>query len=102
MIPGSRRFPGEGIGYPLQYSGLENSINGIVHEVAKSWTQLSDFHFRERMKQIGQSRSDTQLSMCLVVKVEFNAVNNNIAQEPGNLGPRIKVDCTWLSKRWQE
>ena len=28
-----------------QYSGLENSMDCIVHEVAKSWTQLSDFHF---------------------------------------------------------
>ena len=83
--PGSGRFPGEGIGYPLQYSqaslvaqtvknppamwetwvrslgwedplekgktsplqysGLENSMDCIVHGVAKSWTQLSDFHF---------------------------------------------------------
>ena len=38
-------LPGEGKGYPLQYSGLENSINCIVHGVAKSWTRLSDFHF---------------------------------------------------------
>ena len=44
-IPGLRRSPGEGIGYPLQYSGLENSMGCIVHGVAKSWTQLSDFHF---------------------------------------------------------
>ena len=39
------RFPGEGKGYPLQYSGLENSMDCIVHQVAKSWIQLSDFHF---------------------------------------------------------
>ena len=43
-IPGSGRYPGEVIGYPLQYSGLENSMDCIVHGVAKSWTQLSDFH----------------------------------------------------------
>ena len=35
----------EGKGYPLQYSGLENSMNCIVHGVAKSRTLLSDFHF---------------------------------------------------------
>ena len=29
---------GEGRGYPLQYSGLENSKDCIVHGVAKSWT----------------------------------------------------------------
>ena len=43
-IPGSGRFAGEGIGYPLQDSGLENSMACIVHGVAKSRTQLSDFH----------------------------------------------------------
>ena len=37
-IPGMGRSPGEGKGYPLQYSGLENSMDCIVHEVAKSWT----------------------------------------------------------------
>ena len=37
--------PGEGKGYPLQYSGLENFMDWIVHGVAKGWTQLSDFHF---------------------------------------------------------
>ena len=45
LIPGLGRSPGEGKGYPLQYSGLENSMDCIVHGVAKSWTQLSDFHF---------------------------------------------------------
>ena len=84
LIPGLGRSPGEGIGYPLQYSwaslvaqlvknlpavwetwvwslgwedplenerlplqysGLENSMDCIVHGVAKSWTQLSNFHF---------------------------------------------------------
>ena len=44
-IPGLGKFTGEGIGYPLQYSGLENSMDCIVHRVAKSRSQLSDFHF---------------------------------------------------------
>ena len=51
-IPGLGRYPGEGKGYPLQYSGLENSMDtrawqATVHGVAKSRTQLSDFslHF---------------------------------------------------------
>ena len=35
-IPGLGRCPGEGKGYPLQYSGLENSMACIVHGVAKS------------------------------------------------------------------
>ena len=45
LIPGLGRSPGEGKGYPLQYSGLENFTHGIVHGVAKSQTRLSDFHF---------------------------------------------------------
>ena len=44
-IPGLGRSPGERKGYPLQYSGLENSMDGIIHEVAKSWTWLCDCHF---------------------------------------------------------
>ena len=45
-IPGSGRSPGEGNGYPLQYTCLENLIGRgawwvTVHGVAKSWTQLS-------------------------------------------------------------
>ena len=35
-IPGSGRSPVEGKGYPLQYSGLENSMDCIVHGVAES------------------------------------------------------------------
>ena len=45
LIPGLGRSPGEGNGYPPQYSGLENSMDCIVHGVAKSWTQLSHFYF---------------------------------------------------------
>ena len=52
-IPGVGRSPGEGNGYPLQYSGLENSMDYIVHGVAKSQTCLSDFHF-EVMGQINE------------------------------------------------
>ena len=44
-IPGLGRSPGEGKGYPLQYSGLENSVDYTVHEVTKSRTRLSNFHF---------------------------------------------------------
>ena len=37
-IPGSGRSSGEGIGYPLQYSGLENFMACLVHWVIKSQT----------------------------------------------------------------
>ena len=50
LIPGSGRSPGKGNGNPLQYSCLENPMDGVawwatVHGVAKSWTRLSDFTF---------------------------------------------------------
>ena len=44
-IPGLGRSPGEENGYPLQCSCLVNSMDCIVHGVAKSWTWLSDFPF---------------------------------------------------------
>ena len=50
LIHGLGRSPGDENGYPLQYSGLENSMNrgawqATVHGVKKSWTQMIDFHF---------------------------------------------------------
>ena len=44
-IPALLRSPGEGKGYPLQYSGLENFMDCIVHGIAKNWTRLSNFTF---------------------------------------------------------
>ena len=49
LIPGLGRSPGEGKGYPLQYPGLENSMDCRVCGVTKSRTRLSDFHFRFHM-----------------------------------------------------
>ena len=51
-IPGLGRSPGVGKGYPLQYSGLENSTDCIVHGVAKSQRGLSDFHLQVYCKLI--------------------------------------------------
>ena len=55
-IAGLGRSPGEGKGYPLQYSGLENSMNCIVCGIAKSQTLLSNFHFTS----VGRSGAVTQ------------------------------------------
>ena len=43
LLPGSGRLPGEGNGYPLQYSGLENSMDRGAQQapvlgIAKNWT----------------------------------------------------------------
>ena len=51
LIPGLGRSSGEGNGYPLKYSGLENSKDFIFHGMTESWTQEwheSDFHFHSR------------------------------------------------------
>ena len=45
LTPGLGRSPVEGKGYPIQYSGLENLMDWIVHGVAKSPTLLNNFHF---------------------------------------------------------
>ena len=55
-IPGLGRSLGEGNGYPLQYSGLENSMDCIIHGVAKSQTQLSFFHFTSKRRGVGEGR----------------------------------------------
>jgi len=58
-IPGLGKSPGEGKGYPLQYSGLENFIDCIVLGVTKSQTRLGNFHFHrtvvDRNKQNGET-----------------------------------------------
>ena len=44
-IPGLGRSSGEGIGYPLQYSGLENSMDCIVHGGRKELDMSLSRHF---------------------------------------------------------
>ena len=61
-IPGLGRSPGEGNGSPLQYSCLENPMDGedwwaMVHGVAKSWTRLSDFTSLHRFVTVFLPRS---------------------------------------------
>ena len=55
LSPGSRRSPEAGNGNPLQYSGLENSMDrgawwATVHGVTKSQTQLSYFHTMKKFQ----------------------------------------------------
>ena len=65
---------GEGNGTPLQYSCLENPMDGgawwaAVHGVAKSWTQLSDFtftfHFHFSLSCIGEGNGNPLQCSCL-------------------------------------
>ena len=56
-IPGSGRSAGEGKGYSLLYSDLENSMDCITRGVAKSGRRLSDFHSLCREKRSGDRAS---------------------------------------------
>ena len=60
------RSPGERKGYPLQYSGLENSMDRIVHGVTKSQTQLRDFHLHFE----GGIRKHLQLPLSFAVNLK--------------------------------
>ena len=62
-IPGLGRSPGEGKDCSLQYSGLENSMDCIVHGDAKSQTWLSNFHFSLlKVHGLFSTKADTTLS----------------------------------------
>ena len=56
----------------------------------------------KRMKSLGQNRNDAQLWIYLVMKLKSDATNNDIEKESGILGPWIKVNWIWSSRRWQE
>ena len=53
--------PGEGNSYPLQYSGLETSMDYTVHGVAKSQTRLSNFQFHFHANFWGSFLSSPQI-----------------------------------------
>ena len=82
VSPGLGRSPGEKNGYPLHYSGLENSMDCIVHEVAKSWTRLSDFHFIDF-----PGGSDGKATLTLTLTVTLSACNaGDLGSIPGLWG----------------
>ena len=64
-IPGLGRSPGEGKGCPLQYSGLENPMDCIVHRITKSQTQLSELHFHFSLSCIGEGIGNPLQCSCL-------------------------------------
>ena len=64
-VPGLVRSTGEGIGYPLQYSGLENSMDYIGIGVAKSQTQLSNFPFHHHFNLWMNVKKTCFFALCL-------------------------------------
>ena len=73
-IPGMERSPGEGKGYPLQYSGLENSMGYKVSGVAKSQTHLSDFHFHFHTPNIGAPQYIRQMLTSIKGEINSNTI----------------------------
>ena len=71
LIPGLGRSSGEGKGYPLQYSGLENFMDYIVHGVAKSQTQLSNFHFHFPLEVLPRGLSRPGLGPGIFISNKF-------------------------------
>ena len=67
-VPRLERSPGEGKGYPLQYFGLENSMDCIVHGIAKSQTGLNNFHFHN----ISRLRSCRELILRNVYRLSMD------------------------------
>ena len=76
-IPGLGRSPGEEKGYPFQYSGLENSLDCVVHGVTESRTSLSDFHFHSYFH-------DYILLMVLIYRVDIKK-KNQLSDFPGGV-----------------
>ena len=62
-------------------------MNSLGRQVPDMLLDISGEITPERMKGWNQSKNHTQLWMGLVMDVKSNAVKNNIAQEPGMLGP---------------
>ena len=90
LIPALGRSPGEGNGYPLQYSDLENSMDCIVHGVTKSQTWLNNFHFHLPEQKPWVRQQDTtpwpiNLSLSLIPR----------PFQPGASVTRVYTDFTW-------
>ena len=77
-IPGLGRSPGEGKDYPLQYSGLENPMDCIVHGVAKSQTQLNNFHIHNKKSFSFSKTSSFKIFSEQFFKAQFYAYDRGL------------------------
>ena len=90
----------EGKGYPLQDSGLENSMNCIVHGVAKSWTRLSNFHFTlEKIFKCWQGLETNQEELRLTVPAVYTdtSPSNKSLVKQSPLQLKSHIPSTWQS-----
>ena len=69
--PGLGRSPAEGKGYPLQYSGPENSMDCIIHGFAKSWTLTEPLSQLKNRKLVLVFYFNTQLNVDLRYSITY-------------------------------
>ena len=123
LIPGLGRSPGGGKGYPLQYSGLENSMDCIVHGVAKSWAHWATFTDSLSRWHHPYGRKRNQRSLLMKVKGESKKtgwIQRSKTEDPGiwshhfkaNIGKNGNSDrlyfgglqnhCRWWLQPWNQ
>ena len=102
-----RSQQGEGNGYRLQYSGLEDSKDYIVHGVTKSQTRLSDFHFLSTIFSSCKMRNRSKLSFSLCPSCwgTRSHAGGKLAPAAATLWPRWEVPGLFedgKTARWRE
>ena len=101
LILGSGRSPGEGNGTPLQYSCLENPVEGgawwaTVHGVAKSRTRLSDFTFFSFLLLINETKTfHDRFIVIRIFKLSFPSPNIQSNQTKKTLSQMISLFCSF-------
>ena len=108
LIPGSRRSPDEGKGYPLEYSCLENPTDrgawwATVHGVAESRTQLSDWHsslLDEEQQNLTNGKNSGLLVLLLLFGLHCVACGNSVPDRRWSpWPPSLPVEVRSLNHR---
>ena len=94
-IPG--RSPGKGIGYPPQYSGLENSVDCIVHGVAKSQTLPSDFQWTKQSSEPFFSGPFLACHFIQATTISWTVYSSNSEKLPVSQHTLLSSTCHLLS-----
>ena len=92
-IPGLERSLGGGKAYPLQDSGLQKSMDCIVHGVTKSWTQRSDFHFSHPVGCLFTFLKDRHFHFDVVVAVQ-SLTRVQLFATPWTAAPQAPMSIT--------
>ena len=92
-IPGSGRSTRAGIGYPLQYAGLENFMGCVVHGVWKSQTWLSELHFHFQLEEVWEKMTENRKQKCHALA---DALNMTLKIQ---LRGRVEIICFQSQER---